>query len=82
MPVLGNSFIGLELLGSFNDFAEPASVSIDLGENRFELKSVDCAEFERLAEKINRINVDSPDVREDFEVLEINPLGRIDLKPE
>lgn len=82
MPVLGNSFIGLELLGSFNDFAEPASVLIDLGESRFELQSVDCAEFERLAEKINRINLDSPDIREDFEVLEINPLGRIDLKPE
>ena len=82
MPVLGNSFIGLELLGSFNDFAEPASVLIDLGESRFELQSVDCAKFERLAEKINRINLDSPDIREDFEVLEINPLGRIDLKPE
>ena len=80
--IRGNSLIGLELLGNFNHFAEPASVSIDLEKNRFKLKSIDCADFEHLTEKINRINLNSPNVSEDFEVLQINPLGSIDPRPQ
>jgi hypothetical protein len=78
--VLGNSFIGLDLLGSFHNFSEPTTVFLELGENQFQLKSIDCMDFEMLAEKINRINVDSPDIQEDFNVLQIEPLGEMGPK--
>lgn len=74
--ILGNSFIGLDLQGKFDDFGELSQVTIDLGESRFELELLDCAQFDAWAEKINRINFESPDVKEDFYLLKIEPLGR------
>lgn len=82
LSIRGNSLIGLELLGDFNNFSEPASVSIDLEKNRFRLKPIDCVDFEHLTKKINRINLNSPNVWEDFEILQINSLGSIDPKPQ
>lgn len=81
LKVLGNSFIGLDLIGECDDFAEPARVIIDLGDHRFKLQAMDCSEFEALAEKINQVNFDSPDIREDFEVLKIEFLGTKGPRP-
>lgn len=81
VKVLGNSFIGLDLQGKFEEFAEPARVLIDLGDYRFELQPIDCLEFETLAEKINNVNFDSPNVKEDFHLLKIEHLGKKGPRP-
>jgi hypothetical protein len=75
LKVLGNGFIGVDLIGNFDDFAEPSKVAIDLGDQRFDLQPMDCLDFEMLAEQINKINFDSPKVKEDFDVLKIEPRG-------
>ncbi len=76
LKVLGNSFIGFDLLGKFEGFEESPRVAIDLGHTRFELKPLDCVSFERLAAQINNINFNSPDIQEDFSILKIEHLGR------
>jgi len=82
LKVRGKSFIGLDLLGEFDDFTEPTRIAIDLGEDRFELEALDCVDYDALAEKIDRINVDSPNLWEDFDVLQIKFLGEKMLRPE
>jgi len=81
LKVLGNGFIGVDLIGNYEDFGEPTKVFIDLGEQRFDLQPMDCLEFEMLAEQINKINVDSPKVKDDFDVLKIEPKGSKAAKP-
>jgi len=81
LKVLGNGFIGVDLIGNYDDFGEPTKVAIDLGEQRFDLQPMDCLEFEMLAEQINKINFDSPKVKEDFDVLKIEPKGTKAAKP-
>jgi hypothetical protein len=76
LKVLGESFIGLDLVGDFNGFEELTSVSFDLGNSRFTLDPIDCAQYERLVNQINLINFDSPDLRQDYSVLKIRPLGK------
>ncbi len=76
LRVLGNSFLGLDLLGGFDEFSEPTQVVIDLGEDRFQLEPLECLDFEALAEKIDRINFNSPNLWEDFEVLQIKFMGQ------
>lgn len=76
LRVLGHSFIGLDLLGDFDDFAEPTRVVIDLGEDRFQLEPVECMDFETLAGKIDQINFNSPNLWDDFEVLQIEFMGQ------
>lgn len=78
MTVHGNSFIGLDLIGDVSGFEEPSRVAIELGKNRFLLHPIDCLDFETLAEKINQVNFDSPNIQQDFEVLGIVPLGEIE----
>jgi hypothetical protein len=76
LKVQGDSFIGLDLLGDFEGFEELAEVSIDLGNNRFILEPIDCLEFENVVRQINQVNFDSPDLRQDYEVLGLNLRGR------
>ncbi len=76
LKVLGNSFIGVDLLGKFEGFEESPRVAIDLGHLRFELKPVDCMMFEGLVGQINNINFNSPAIQEDFEILRIEHLGK------
>ena len=76
LRVLGNSFLGLDLLGEFDDFSEPTKIVIDLGEDRFQLEPLACMDFEALAEKIDQINFNSPNLWEDFEVLRIEFMGQ------
>ena len=81
MTVQGNAFIGLDLMGDFEDFGEPSQVIIDLGKNRFTLQPMECLEYEALTEKVNNINIDSPNIREDFEVLKISAAGTKTARP-
>ena len=82
LNVLGHSFIGLDLLGQFDDFTEPTRIAIDLGEDRFQLEPLDCIDYDGLAAKIDKINLESPNLWEDFDVLQIEFLGEKMLKPE
>ncbi len=75
LTVLGSSFIGMDLEGEFSNFPQPERVSIELGESEFQMQAVDCLDFEGLAEKIDQINFNSPNIQEDFEVLEIRRFG-------
>jgi len=81
LKVLGNGFIGVDLIGNYDEFGEPSKVSIDLGEQRFDLQPMDCLEFEMLAEQINKINFDSPKVKDDFDILKIETKGTKAAKP-
>lgn len=81
LKVQGDSFIGMDLEGDFQNFGELQRVYIDLGDSRFELQAVDCLDFEGIAERINQVNFDSPDVRQDYDVLQIDLLGRREARP-
>ena len=76
LKVLGNSFIGVDLDGKFKDFSQPSRIAIDLAHHRYEFKSLECKDFENLAERINKINFNSPDIREDFDLIKLPQLGR------
>lgn len=76
LKVLGNSFIGMDLKGDFEGYDQVKEVSIELGDTRFVLEPIDCLEYENVAQKINLINYESPNIREDFEVLKIEFMGK------
>jgi hypothetical protein len=82
MEIKGHSFIGLDLAGKFEDFVEPARVVVDLGEDRYQLQPLACMDFNALAEKIDQVNFDSPNIWEDYEVLQIKFLGEKILRPQ
>ncbi len=75
LQVLQSSFIGMDLVGDFGDFSEPTEVSIELGDVEYTLQPIDCLDFETLAQKIDQVNFNSPNLKEDFEVLKIPLLG-------
>ena len=81
LKVLGNSFIGLDVLGKFKDFEQSPYVAIDLGRSRFDLQPLDCLRFEAIAEQINKINFNSPNIQEDFDILRIEHVGRKGPRP-
>jgi hypothetical protein len=76
MKVQGESFIGIDLKGDFEGFGELKEVAIELGNNRFVLEPVDCLAFEALAQRINQVNFESPDLHQDYEVLKIDLMGK------
>lgn len=75
LKIHGNSFIGFDLVGDFEDFRTLTEVSIEMGDNLFRLEPLLPSVFESLVTKIDQINVDSPDIREDFRVLGIRFMG-------
>ncbi|MFQ5737956.1 MAG: hypothetical protein ACE5JX_03005 [Acidobacteriota bacterium] len=75
LKVLSSSFIAMDLVGDFEDFPQPSRVVFELGEAAFSLQAVDCMDFDMLAERINRINFDSPNIKEDFSLLKIEHIG-------
>ncbi|GAB4243567.1 MAG: hypothetical protein Kow00109_19370 [Acidobacteriota bacterium] len=80
LKVHGDSFIGLDLVGDFSDFAEPASVVIDLDRFRFRLQPVDRLEFENIVQRVSQINLESPDIRDDYRILNIDLRGRREVR--
>ena len=76
LRVLGNSFIGVDLEGKLKDFPTSPRVTIDLAHHRYELQPLDCQAFDNLADRVNKINFNSPDIREDFDLIKIPHLGR------
>ncbi len=71
-----HSSFGLTLLGDFAGVDAIDRVSIRMGSNQFQLEAIDGESFEVLARQVNRLNLLSPDIREDYRVLKILPRGR------
>ena len=76
MKILPNSFIGLVLKGAFGSVQKFKSVAVQMGNQRCILDSLSALQFDGTAEKINKMNFDSPDPREDFRVLRLDFFGR------
>jgi hypothetical protein len=76
LKVHGDSFIGMDLIGDFQGFETPSKVTIELGDNNFDLEPIDCLEFENLVQLIDQINYESPDIRQDYDVLKIPFKGK------
>jgi hypothetical protein len=69
------SSFGVRLQGDFGNSMEAWGVSITVGEEDFRLVPLTSFEFENLALKINRLNMSSPDLSDDWRVLKLENLG-------
>ena len=69
------SSFGFSLGGSFGNTQTLRGVEIDFNEGKFKLAPLAAFDFETLVRKINRINLKSPDFRDDFQVLNLDLIG-------
>jgi hypothetical protein len=69
------SSFGVRLQGEFGDERELLGVTVRIGEEDFRLVPLASFDFENLSLKVNRINLDSPDFRDDWRVLKLEMLG-------
>ena len=70
-----HSSFGLTLVGDLAGLEAIDKVTVKLGADLFQLQPMDKTAFEVLAKQVNQLNLLSPDIREDFRVLEIRPCG-------
>jgi hypothetical protein len=63
------------LQGDFGDERELLGVTIRVGEEDFRLVPLASFDFENLSLKVNRLNLDSPDFRDDWRVLKLEMIG-------
>jgi hypothetical protein len=66
---------GVRVQGEFGSEREVAGVTVGLGDDDFKLAPLSSRDFESLALKINKLNLGSPDLREDWRVLKLETLG-------
>lgn len=76
LRVLGRSFIGVLIEMKDAGFDEASRVEIHWNGRVYELTPLNALDFNILAEKINNININSPDIRDDFRVLKLETLGK------
>jgi hypothetical protein len=69
------SSFGVRLQGDFGDEREFLGVTIRIGEEDFRLVPLASFDFENLSLKVNRLNLDSPDFRDDWRVLKLEMIG-------
>jgi len=69
------SSFGFRLQGNFGKTTELHGVEINLGRDTFKLAPLNKFDFETLVRKVNRLNLDSPDFRDDYRVLSLNYIG-------
>ncbi len=69
------SSFGVRLQGDFGDARELFGVTVRCGPNDFSLVPLSSFEFENLALKVNRLNLGSPDLRDDWRVLKLEAMG-------
>jgi len=69
------SSFGVRLQGDFGDARELYGAAVRLGEEDFNLAPLSSFDFENLALKVNRINLDSPDFWDDWRVLKLTAMG-------
>jgi hypothetical protein len=70
------SSFGVSLRGDFGTEKEFFGVSVRMGEDLFHLEPVSSFDFENLVLKVNKINLGSPDFRDDWRVLKLENIGR------
>jgi hypothetical protein len=75
MTIHPRSSFGLRIEGDFSDALEFFGATIRLGSEDLELAPLTYFEFESLVLKVNRINLASPDFRDDWRVLRLERLG-------
>jgi len=69
------SSFGFRVSGSFGKSDELYGAEIRLGQYTFALVPLSKFEFETLVRKVNRVNLGSPDFRDDYRVLNLELLG-------
>jgi hypothetical protein len=75
------SSFGFRLEGSFGKTEELYGAEIKLGEEKFKLVPLSKFDFETLVLKVNRLNLGSPDFRDDFRVLDLKLMGQRSSQP-
>ncbi|MBI3656368.1 MAG: hypothetical protein HY232_08080 [Acidobacteria bacterium] len=74
--IYAHSSFGYALKGDFNHLDKLDRATVRLNGAVIDLEPVSKNDFEMLAHKINRINLASPDIRDDFRVLRIALKGK------
>jgi hypothetical protein len=69
------SSFGVRIDGDFGQAKELWGAAIRLGDEDFKLVPLSSSDFEALVQKVNRLNLRSPDISEDWRVLRLQPLG-------
>jgi hypothetical protein len=69
------SSFGVTLDGDFGDVKEVQGATVRMGDEEFRLALLSSLEFEKLVLKVNRINLGSPDFRDDWRVLKLETVG-------
>jgi hypothetical protein len=69
------SSFGVRIDGDFGAVREIFGATIRIGKEDFKLIPLASFDFESLALKVNRINLGSPDFKEDWKVLQLSRLG-------
>lgn len=69
------SAFGVRLRGDFGEAKEIYGVSVTLGPEEFRLVPLSSFDFENLVLKVNRLNLGSPDFRDDWRVLKLETMG-------
>jgi hypothetical protein len=69
------SAFGVRIQGDFGVVRELWGVTIGVGMIDFKLVPLASFEFEKLALKVNRINLGSPDFRDDWRILKLETMG-------
>jgi hypothetical protein len=75
LTVRPRSSFGVRLQGDFEGVKEVDGAAVQLGGEDFKLVPLTSFDFENLALKINRLNLDSPDFTDDWRVLKLESLG-------
>lgn len=70
------SSFGFMLEGSFGEAKEIYGAEIELGKKNFKLAPLHGSDFDTLVQKVNQLNLESPDFRDDFRVLNLELTGQ------
>ncbi len=69
------SSFGVRIQGDFGDAKEFSGVVIQLGREDLKLAPLTSLEFENLVLKVNRINLGSPNFRDDWQAVKLETIG-------
>jgi|WetSurMetagenome_2_1015567.scaffolds.fasta_scaffold44471_2 hypothetical protein len=69
------SSFGVRVDGDFGRAKELAGAAIRLGDEDFKLVPMNGSDFDALVQKVESLNLRSPDISEDWRVLRLQPLG-------
>jgi hypothetical protein len=75
LTIRPRSSFGVRLEGDFSDVKEINGATIRLENEDFHLIPLESFDFESLVLKVNRLNLGSPDFREDWRVLQLKEMG-------